>query len=237
MSRFQVRGQTGGHNRRDQRFCDSKKDEDEEISSESSELIMYGVDKEDTFITIKNVKSNPRSFRNKLDKYNEDFTEDILDKAFNVHNKIDYSQNRGKNQTKKEFVCIYLALQEMGQPRSIKSLIPIFELTEGEAQKAINKYTSIKKGFVSSGATLNAASFIPGKVKQYNLTEEAGEEIMSLTERILNKETSLREKQPNYLCEAIIKYYCEINGIKIKNQIINDTIKKMYQLVMEIENK
>lgn len=214
---------------------------DEESSSEGTK---YGVDRKDTFISVKNVKSNPKTFRSKLNKYQEHFSEDVLDKAYIVFTRIEYSQNRRKKQILKEFFCIYLALQEMGKPSEIKSLIKIFNavnedlnLTEGEAQKTINKYTSIKVGFISNGISLTAVSFIPGKVEQYKLSSEAAKEIISFAERILEKEPKLKNSLPNYLTEAIIKYYCEINNIEVKGQVINDTIKKLYKLVQSIDNE
>ena len=171
-----------------------------------------------------------------LSKY--DIPDDVRLKANEIFISMAVKIHRNKIETQRQYYCVYNAYIELNIAVNYEELAKKFGLTKGEAQKAINRFTTLQTGYKPVSKKFTCIDFIPGKCKKYNFTDETILDIQNMAKRILEKNPLLMEKNVVYTADAVIRYYTTINGIKSEgvDAIKNTPVDNLYKIIVEIEN-
>lgn len=182
---------------------------------------------------VKTFKGNKNIIKD-LEKYN--IPDDIKYQANDIFLRMNPKTHRGKKNIQRLFFCTYNAYKELNQVKDFNEICAIFDLKKGEGQKSLSLFSPLQTGYTPVIRNYTATDYIPSICSELNFSEETINDIKLLSDNILNRHKKLSEKNVVFLAKAIINYYININGIDIEF-IITPTIKNIYNIIVELENK
>ncbi len=183
-----------------------------------------------------------RSILNDLQPYK--FSEDIKMRANYIYSKMNHSTRRANKRTLLLFFCVYSAYKELSIKVNPSDLGKIFGLTHGQMMKTESMFSYLQTGYRPICRTISIYDYIPDYCHKLGL-ENHVDDIILLSESILNKDKNLDQQVKQTLSCGLIKYYMTINGIELneKNalsivtQRSDTTIDTMYKKICEIDNR
>lgn len=170
----------------------------------------------------------------------EDIPYDVIAKAkSNITEREEISGKKVRNDCKNTFIQVYSAYLDCGysdfNPQKLAKQLKLSRKDVNWCLK-IASGTSLIPNFYdedfnyTSIVILSPVAYIYPKCKKNNL-EKYQEEILQITNRILEEKDILYSSRPEYVACAIIKKFCEIRKINIKcfsklNEISDNALKK-----------
>jgi len=164
----------------------------------------------------------------------------------NISKKQDYSGKKIRNDAKHTFIEIYSAYLDCGfsdfNPQSLAQKLKLsrkdvnwcLKMTSGTS--LISNYLDESFNYASI-VILSPIAYIDDICKK-NGIEKYIEEIKQLTEDILEKKDILYSSRPEYIACAIVKKFCDKNGISLKcfskvNKMSDNALKKSISDIKE----
>jgi transcription initiation factor TFIIIB Brf1 subunit/transcription initiation factor TFIIB len=177
-----------------------------------------------------------------LKKY--DFTNEIKNKADVIYSKMKYQVRRGKIRFQMLFFCIYCAHLELNIDINPIHLGGLFGLSKGEVQRCESIFSPLQTGYKPPTKITSPLGYLPNFCSILSLSNDAVNDITNLGNKILNKDKSLYQENPQTVAAGLLRYYIITNGIILnepqKLTFItgrsNVTIDVMYRRISAIDN-
>ena len=187
--------------------------------------------------------NNEKSILADLKKY--EFSNDIKNKADVIYSKMKYQVRRGKIRFQMLFFCVYCAHLELNVEVNPIHLGSLFGLTKGEVQRCDSIFSPLQTGYKPPPKITSPLGYLPNFCEILSLSPDAINDITELGVKILTKDKSLYQENPQTVAAGLLRYYTITNGI-----ILNDpqkltsitgrsnvTIDVMYRRISSIDNK
>ena len=180
----------------------------------------------------------------------EDIPYDVIAKAkSNITEREEITGKKVRNDCKNTFIQVYSAYLDCGysdfNPQKLAKQLKLSRKDVNWCLK-IASGTSLISNFYdddfnyTSIVILSPVAYIYPKCKKNNL-EKHQEEILEITNKILEEKDILYSSRPEYVACAIIKKFCEIRKINIKcfskvNEISDNALKKCMNDIKEFHD-
>ena len=175
-----------------------------------------------------------------LDKYK--LSDEIKNQASVIYTKMRPRTRRGKLRNKLLFYITYCAHLELGLNVNPSSLGKMFGLNQGEIQSCNSLFSFLQTGYRPPVVTISPVHLLPDLCKKLDFSDEGVAAITQLGVRILQKDPTLYQENPQTVAAGLLRYYTIINGLDdlCKVEIACDrspaTIEPMYDRIARIDN-
>lgn len=156
-----------------------------------------------------------------LSKYN--FDTNINIRANLIFNKMNMASRRANNRSSLLFFCVYNAHKELNMNVDVSELGAKFNLTQGQIQKTQSMFSFLKTGYKPTIRTISPLDYLADYCDKLNINEYT-ENILMYANNLLDKNTELLQLVPQTVAAGLIKYYLEINGIPLEENINLSTV-------------
>ncbi|MEM3062649.1 MAG: hypothetical protein QW303_03765 [Nitrososphaerota archaeon] len=173
------------------------------------------------------------------------FPDEIKNQADVIYNKMRYQVRRGKIRQQLLFFCVYCAHLELGYNVNPVRLGEKFGLTQGEVQKCDSLFSPLQTGYKPPVKYISPLNYLPEFCKNIGFADETINDVISVSESILNKDSSLTQENPQTVAAGLLRYYILTHGVSfddlqrlttITNRSIV-TIDGMFRKICMIDNK
>lgn len=187
-------------------------------------------------------KKTDKSILPDLDKLN--IPDDIRIEAEGVFRELKTNTKRGRRRRKLLFYCIFVAYTKLGQPKDPKTIADMVGISSTEMTKAFSMCSESQTNYKSPIVHWSPMDFIPEYLEQIGLEMDCLDDVMKLSQNILDKDPDLYESYPQVVAGGILMYYMTINGVININkkrfaEVLKKsemTISKMYKRIAQVHN-
>jgi transcription initiation factor TFIIIB Brf1 subunit/transcription initiation factor TFIIB len=186
--------------------------------------------------------SKSKSILPDLVKYDQ-FSDDIKNKANNIYIKMNHTTKRAKKRTLLLFFCVHNAYKELDIDVDPADLGDIFGLKAGQLQKTESMFSHLQTDYKPIVRIRSLSDYIRDYCVKIGL-EDHHEEILQLSNHILESNKDLKQSPTQPLAAGMIKYYMKIHGIELVNKTdlataarrSETTIDAMYKQIAKCDN-
>jgi transcription initiation factor TFIIIB Brf1 subunit/transcription initiation factor TFIIB len=187
-------------------------------------------------------RNDQKSISSDLVTYN--FPDEIVNQADLIYNQMKYQARRLKVRTQLLFYCVYCAHLELGRNIDPINLGSRFNLTPSDVQKCDSMFSPLQTGYYPPRNSVSPAKYLPEYCDQIKLSEDAAQQVISMTENILQRDRSLLQENPQTVAAGFLQYYVTINGINLSHPDIianivhrsKVTVDNMMKRIANIDN-
>lgn len=185
------------------------------------------------------VRNKERTIRLELE--NIGFSNEIINKAVDLHKKSGIGTRRGRKRKQTIFYYVYAAYNALNIPIEPKGLAERCGLKISEISRAIPKCRS------DSNNVPNVVLWSPIQYirecydvilkktdLRINFPENTLDDIIKMTEEIMRVEPTLLDQKPQTIAAAIVLYYLSINGININRKDFANLFKSSDMTINKI---
>ena len=166
----------------------------------------------------------------------------IVNSASNIYQNMTIGTKRGKRRRMLKFFCAFTAYNQENIPVDPVWLAKKCEIDRSSISKALSMCSSVHTQYNAPLVRYTPKNYIPVYFKKLNdgwisFPEGALEDIYTMTDEIVEKDTDLKDEKPQTVAAAILVFYLQINGYSIDKNKYNSIFGRSDMTINKIKKR